>query len=67
MALKKIAKGTYKFVEGLSPIYKNGIITPGTRGLGPKYEKDLKGKVIPKPKVVPKKKQPKIRNIRNLA
>ncbi len=66
--LKKIAKGRYRFVsEGLSPIYKNGVITPETKGLGPKYEKDIKIKVMPKPKVVPKKKQPKIRNIRNLA
>lgn len=66
--LKKIAKGRYKFVsEGLSPIYEKGVITPGTRGLGPKYEKDLKMEIMPKGKKVPRKKQPKIRNIKNLA
>ena len=55
--------------EGLSPIYKNGRITPDTRGLGPEYEKDIKyKKVIPEKKVIPKKKAPIRRiNIKNLA
>lgn len=53
--------------EGLSPIYKNGKITPGTKGLGLGLEKNIKMKVTPKMKVSPKKVQPKIKNIKNLA
>ena len=46
--------------EGFSPIYHNGIITPETEGLGPKYEKDIKlekmpPSVKPKPKKTPNK------------
>lgn len=67
MAQAKI-KDTILPSEGLSPIYKNGRITPGTRGLGPEYEKDLKKKIMPHKIPTPKKKeQPNIKNIKNLA
>ncbi len=60
-----------KLVEGFSPIYKNGKITPETRGLGPEYEKNLKLKIM-KEKITPIKKKPKkeqpwIKNIKHLA
>ena len=66
---KKIVKGG----EGLSPVYdENGVILPKYEGLGPKYFKDLKMKVMPKEKLkeeIKKKKdkQPWIKNIRHLA
>ena len=59
-----------KLAEGLSPNYKNGRITPETRGLGPEYEKDLKFEIMKKEikKPVPKKKKwPEITNYKNLA
>ena len=56
--------------EGFSPIYKNGVITPETRNLGPKYEKDIKLEIM-KEKVAPKKpkkKEPYIpKNFNHLA
>lgn len=54
--------------EGLSPIYKDGVITPGTRGLGPKNESNKYKIMPPSLKVKPRvDKQPRIRNIKNLA
>lgn len=54
-----------KITEGLSPIYRNGVITPGTKGLGPdKMGKPIK--VAPEKKTVPKKPLRRI-NIKNLA
>jgi len=58
-----------KLAEGFGPIYKNGIITPETKNLGPKYEKDVRLKVMEeKTKAIKKKPKvpPTIRNIRNL-
>lgn len=55
------------FAEGLSPIYKNGQITPETQGLGPKYQKDIKLKMMPGFPIKKKKVEPWITNIRNLA
>ena len=59
--------------EGLSPNYdENGRITPGTRGLGPEYLKDIKFIKMPPSKPAPKVKKkeryvPKPRNYKNLA
>lgn len=59
-----------KLAEGLSPIYEKGKITPGTRGLGPEYEKDIKLKMMEK-RITPIKKkpkeQPKFRGVKFLA
>ena len=68
----KTTKIKNKLAEGLSPIYRNGRITPETRGLGPEYQKDIKLKMMPKieKRVVPfpkSRKQPWITNIKNLA
>lgn len=61
MVRRKKLLANYGPVEGLSPNYdKNGVITPETEGLGPKYLKDSKYIKVPKAKEVPKKKKEKI-------
>ena len=70
---KEMLKKKKKTAEGFGPIYKDGKIVPGYEGLGPKYEKELKMKVMPRDKyrelkrIDKKDKQPRIKNIRNLA
>ena len=56
---KKSSKVKKQIAEGLSPIYKNGRITPETRGLGPEYQKDIKLKVMPMMPKIEKKMVPK--------
>ena len=70
---KTIKKTKKKLAQGFSPIYYKGKITPGTKGLGPENEKDIKLKIMPmRKKQLPKVperskfKQPNIRNIRHL-